>query len=198
MKISDEQGKRIQALEEELSDERLGKIFSEASADGLRIGGRQKRTLPRGVPAAIVCAAAIVVLAQFFAPAIVDGASMDPALAARDLVLIAKTEYVFGEVEYMDIVVLNTEYKRVAGLPGDHIEMRGGGVYCNGERVNGVSVSESAGDVIVPDHRYFVISDNQGDDGGAWDPNLSLVAKEEMRGKVIFRLLPVSKTGRIH
>jgi signal peptidase I len=126
---------------------------------------------------------------------------MEPALAERDFVLIAKTAYVFGEVQYLDIVALRDEYKRVIGLPGDRIEMRDGGVYRNGERLNGVYGSGNLQDVIapvtVPDRRYFIMSDNRDNDGG-WDPDLDLVAKEELRGQVVFRLLPVSKTGRIH
>jgi signal peptidase I len=188
-------------LEEELSDERLEKIFSSVAADGIQIGGRQKKPLRRSVLAAIVCVIGIVVLSQVFVPAIVVDSSMEPALAARDCVLVAKGEYVFGEVRYLDVVALQNEYKRVIGLPGDRIEIRDGGVYRNGERLNGVYGNGNVWDVMapvtVPDRRYFVISDNRGD-GGGWDPNLDLVAKEEMRGHVIFRLLPASKTGRIH
>jgi signal peptidase I len=208
MKINEEQGKRIRELEEELSDERLVEIFSEASADGIQIGGRRRKPLRRKVFVVFICVVCIVVLAQFFAPAVIVDRSMEPELAAWDCVLIAKMQYVFGEVRYRDIVVLNAgrtgpdetkrnEYKRVIGLPGDHIEMRDGGIYRNGERLSGVYGSGSAQDVsapvTVPDRRYFVMSDNR----GGWDPNLSLVAKEEMRGQVIFRLLPASKTGRI-
>ncbi|GHU64781.1 hypothetical protein AGMMS49983_11250 [Clostridia bacterium] len=204
MNINEEQVKRIRELEEELSSERLDEVFFEVVAEKSRI--EKRRILTRRILiACLIFAVLILLFAQFFALSIVRTESMEPALDVRDCVVIAKKAYVSEEVGFMDIIALNADFvgtegvekktfQRVIGLPGDVVEVRDGNVYRNGARLHGFHTaygSGSASDVMepvtVPERRYFLMNDDSYSD---------FVAKGEIWGKVVFRLLPVSKAGK--
>jgi signal peptidase I len=101
----------------------------------------------------------------------IEGDSMEPNLHNGEYVLIDKISYVLHPPERGDVVVFtppNNErdyIKRVIGLPGDTVEVKGGQVY-----VNGVVLDEPYlknlihADMparVVEAGRYFVMGDNR-------------------------------------
>ena len=92
-----------------------------------------------------VCALAIAVVIKSFLidSRVVPSSSMYPTIEVGDRVLMWRLAYAFGnEPERGDIVVFEAPdelnessdlIKRIIGLPGETVEVRGGAVYIDGE-----------------------------------------------------------------
>ena len=86
----------------------------------------------------IVLALAWFLVYGFCAQVLVSGNSMQPVLAADDVVLVNRLAYDVGKPERFDIVVFEREdrkknVKRVIGLPGETVQIKGGYVFIDGE-----------------------------------------------------------------
>ncbi|MFN4764695.1 signal peptidase I, partial [Gillisia sp. Q332] len=68
-------------------------------------------------------------------------ASMEPSLRLGDYFIVTKLPYILDQPQRGDLVVFisspdETPYvKRLAGLPGDRVQMQAGSLYLNGERL---------------------------------------------------------------
>ena len=94
--------------------------------------------------------------------------------------------------------------KRVIGLPGEHIEIKNGKVYINGEMLQenylaDTVVTESLGglftDVVVPEGCVYVMGDNrpQSTDSRI----LGCIPIEKLEGKVVLRFWPFDVFGKV-
>lgn len=142
----------------------------------------------------------------------VIGYSMEPNLHNGERVLINKLAYRFGGTPQRgDVIVLippgntiseNDYIKRVIGLPGEKVELRGGKVYIyqadgnifalDEPYVPNPSLRNYASDVIPPG-RYFVMGDNRNnssDSRGGWT-----VALEDIVGRAWLVTWPPSDVG---
>ncbi len=141
----------------------------------------------------------------------IPSGSMLPTLQINDRLIIDKLSYDFSNPQRGDIVVFNPtstleaqDYheafiKRVIGLPGDRVEVKGGKVY-----VNNIALKENYleappnyqwGPVIVPSHSYLVLGDNRNDsyDSHYW----GFVPRNKIIGKAMFRFWPLDRMGEI-
>ena len=172
--------------------------------------GRNAAVLLRDIAIALVV---IVVILQFIKPTIVFEHSMEDTLHPEDYVFLAKKAYVFGKIEFGDIVVCDSMLvdergvsknliKRVIGLPGDVLSVKDGAVYRNGERLeepytkDGVTHGEMA-QITVPEGSYFLLGDNRDVSMDSRNDRIGFVAEDEIQGKVFFRLFPISNAGWI-
>ena len=161
----------------------------------------------------LIAVAVLIVILQFYKPTIVFEHSMEDTLHPEDYVFLAKKAYVFGEVEYGDIVVFESRLmderfrpksliKRVIGLPGDIIEIKDENVYRNGERLDepytkdGITPGELTA-VTVPEESIFVLGDNRIVSMDSRVASVGFVSLDTVSGKVIFRLFPLSTAGVI-
>jgi len=133
----------------------------------------------------------------------VDGASMEPTLQSGEFVIVNKLAYVLGEPKVGDVIVFHfprdpdQEYiKRVIGLPGDRISIKGGKVYVNGQLLEehyiaAPPVYEATWD--VPVDSLFVLGDNRNNssDSHNWGP----VPLDYVVGKAIFVYWPPTAWG---
>ena len=141
-------------------------------------------------------------------PVRVQGASMQPRIEDNERILINKAIYRFQGVERGDVVVFyyprdpSVSYiKRVIGLPGDRVEIRGGTVY-----VNGAPIEEP---YLLPEYRdrydmpesaverghYFVMGDHR---SSSMDSrSFGSVPEKYIYGKAAFCVWPIAKTGRV-
>jgi signal peptidase I len=129
-----------------------------------------------------------------------------------DRVLANRFVYHFRDPKRGDIVVFETPeraqqvcpgpgnvfVKRLIGLPGDTLEIRGDSLYINGEPypepyVNGGTVGNQFGPVTVPEGRYFMMGDNRLDscDSRRWGP----VPRGNLVGPVFAVYWPVPRIG---
>lgn len=148
----------------------------------------------------------IVILIRTFivTPVRVDGPSMNPTLVNGEILLLEKYNRSFSR---FDIVVLkynnNRLVKRIIGLPGDKVSYINDELYINGkivdEEFNHASTAnfslKDIGYDKIPDGYYFVVGDNR---TNSLDSRIfGLVKESDIQGKVIFRLLPFTKIGKI-
>ncbi len=133
----------------------------------------------------------------------VDGASMEPTLQSGEFVIVNKLAYLFGSPATGDVIVFhfprdpNQEYiKRIIGLPGDRVEIRGGEVFVNDQMLNedyiaASPVYEAVWD--VPADSLFVLGDNRNNssDSHNWGP----VPIDYVIGKAAFIYWPPTEWG---
>jgi len=155
--------------------------------------------------AVLFCFFLITFIVQAFR---VQGTSMLPLLQDGERILVNKFVYRFWPIERGDVVVFwypkdpsVSFIKRVAGRPGDTVEIRQGALFVNGERVQESYVvrqfrdDESYEPVEVPRGFYYVLGDhrNSSNDSRSWGE----VPERYIYGKALFRFWPLSKIGLI-
>ena len=95
--------------------------------------------------------------------------------------------------------------KRVIGLPGDHVEIKGGNVYINDELLKEEYLEPSVktylpdngmpNDFVVPEGYIFAMGDNRV--GSADCRAFGCIPKEKVEGRVTVRIWPLNKFGAI-
>lgn len=166
----------------------------------------------KGAAIAVVIAVAIL---QFIKPTIVQQRSMEPNFETNDYLFISKQSYKLfgGQPELGDVIVFNTELKtnegdnkllikRVIGVPGDEITIAGGKVYVNGQIIDDSYTMDGTtnGDIdklIVPVDTVFCLGDNRLVSVDSRDDSVGVISYDAIMGKVVFRLFPISKFGKI-
>jgi signal peptidase I len=133
----------------------------------------------------------------------VDGASMEPTLQSGEFVIVNKLAYIIGEPGVGDVIVFHfprdpeQEYiKRVIGLPGDRIVIKGGKVYVNDELLSEDYIAAPPvyeATVDVPVDSLFVLGDNRNNssDSHNWGP----VPLDYVVGRAIFIYWPPTQWG---
>ncbi len=158
----------------------------------------------------IVIALIVALPIRFFIaePFIVQGASMDPTFSTGQFLIVDRVTYRFEEPHRGDVIVF--EYpnnpsvyyiKRIIGLPGETVEVRGGEVFVmntlhpDGLKLDEpyVDASHNSSDTIrekLGDTEYFVMGDNraQSSDSRVWGP----LKRDLIVGRPIIRLTPLS------
>jgi signal peptidase I len=148
----------------------------------------------------VACAVLVVLLRVAVAePFEITSESMAPTLRSGSHVLVSKLAYRSGVPHHEDVVAFTTAegavaVKRVAGLPGDIIELSSGRLVRNGTPVDEPYVDPRRaegtfyGPVTVPRGHIFVLGDNRidSDDSRFRGP----VPLEQVMGRAALRLWP--------
>jgi signal peptidase I len=151
---------------------------------------------------------AIIVILFLYQPVKVEGTSMTPALVNDERIFINKFVYRFGlsDIVRGDTIVFwapedssRSYIKRVIGIPGDVVEIVGGTVFLNGQRLEEPYISEDNRDrmsmsrrVVEAEH-YFVLGDhrNSSNDSRSW----GTVPRDAIYGKAVFVYWPLERLG---
>jgi signal peptidase I len=156
----------------------------------------------------VACAIAIFIVIFVVQPVKVEGTSMQPHLVDQERIFVNRFIYRFTDIRKGDIVVFlyprdrsKSFIKRVLGVPGDEVEIRGGTVYVNGSRIGEPYLSPEFRDfrsfqkVVVPSGEYFVLGDhrNSSNDSRNW----GFVARDLIYGKAIFSYWPITRFGLV-
>lgn len=135
----------------------------------------------------------------------VPSGSMEKTIMTGDRVVANRLAYLNSSPERFDVVVFRFPddeslnfVKRVIGLPGEIVEIKGGKVYINNSPLNDVKYinyeggapNGDFGPVLVPDNSYFVLGDNRNNshDSRAWKKNF--VEEHKILGEVMFQYFP--------
>lgn len=143
----------------------------------------------------------VVVLVKMFivSPIRVNGASMNPTLNDKDIMLLDEISYRFSDIERFDIVVVKekSEYliKRVIGLPGENISYKNGKLYINGKHIKEDFKHKETMDfsTTLGKDEYFIMGDNRTNstDSRVFGP----ISRSEIIGKTKLTILPISRFG---
>ncbi|MFA6297067.1 MAG: signal peptidase I [Candidatus Paceibacterota bacterium] len=154
-------------------------------------------------------------------PFVVVGTSMEPTFLNNDYLIVDELTYKleapkrgdvtvfkydssYGQVESTPTADQGSKYfiKRIIGLPGETVDIRGGKVTIfNTKNPNGFVLDETyvkappdnIMNVTLPQNEYFVMGDNRevSFDSRSWGP----LNGSKIVGKVFVRLLPTTKIG---
>lgn len=174
---------------------------------------------------AIVFAVIIVsILNIFVTTTMVYSTSMYPTLIEKDLLILRKTDDIERgdivsfvsdlEIHKSDLESLNfiqkikakegdskNLIKRVIGMPGDSLLIKDNKVYINGNLyeenyLNSLTNGEVKIDKI-PEDKYFLMGDNRRVSLDSRDKSVGLADKEDLIGKVLIRVFPLNRIGKV-
>ena len=147
----------------------------------------------------------------------VIGLSMYPTVQDQDYLVAAKIDYRIHAPQRGDIIIMRDPYdasrdfiKRVIGLPGDRVLIRGGQVFINGHLLSEpylnhekwtqnadwpASQADGSTGVVIPSDQYFVMGDNRNhsSDSRLFGP----VRRDQVEAHAWIRVLPVTKLGSV-
>lgn len=177
-----------------------------------------KKSNRKGLLFDLIFYAILIFLCIFILPnyvlqrTIVDGASMEETLHDGDNLYVEKLSYRFEALKRFDIIVFypygreNKDYyvKRIIGLPGETVQIIGSDIY-----IDGNILEESYGKEPITDpgraknpiklgqDEYFVLGDNRAISKDSRSEEVGNVKKENIGGRAIFRVKPLSRFGTI-
>lgn len=139
----------------------------------------------------------------------VEGHSMNPTLQDGDNLIVDKISYRFRDPKRYEIIVFpyqyeeNTYYiKRIIGMPGETVQIIGGYVYIDGEKLNehyGAEVMNSPGiaeePITLGEDEYFVLGDNRNHSSDSRDPNVGVLKRSDLIGRAWVRIWPFDSIG---
>lgn len=166
------------------------------------------------LPLAVAVALAFIVQAAIAKPYEIPTGSMAPTIQPHDRVVANRLIYRFRDIERGDIIVFSPPpsavrecaappgepfVKRVIGLPGDRVEVRGGVTYVNGEPFD---VDEARPPdyektwPVVPEGDLLVLGDNRSNscDSHQWRPD-PFLPEDEVIGQAEIVYWPPKHLG---
>lgn len=155
----------------------------------------------------LVAVAAIAVLvATLWLPVLqIYGSSMTPSLEDGEIVVSTKS----SEFESGDIVAFyynnKVLIKRVIATSGEWIDIKADGtVFVDSTELNEPYIAEKSfgsSDIEfpyqVPENRIFVMGDHRSVSVDSRNSVIGCVSEEEIVGKIVFRVWPIEKIGRL-
>lgn len=135
--------------------------------------------------------------------AYIPSGSMIPTLNPGDRILATRV-YEPSNLKRGDIVIFKSNelhedlIKRLIGLPGDKIELKGTNVFVNGKKIYEPYVKNNMdfeGSYNVPKGKYFFLGDNRSDsyDSRFWKQ--TYISGNNIIGKAQFRIWPLNNIG---
>lgn len=167
---------------------------------------RYRSVLRSTIYTLITVAAIAILVATLWLPVLqIYGNSMTPTLTDGEIIFTVKTsDLKLGDITafYYNNKIL---VKRIICGPGDWIDIREDGtVYVNEVRLDEPYLTEKAlGDCNiefpfqVPDGKFFVMGDHRATSVDSRNTAVGCVSQEQIVGKIIFRVWPVSRIGAV-
>ncbi len=132
----------------------------------------------------------------------IDGSSMEPSLHDGEYVIVNRVTYRLQPPQRGDVIVFQREgsrefIKRVIGLPGETVEVRGGHVLVNGVALDESYIAQPNAYTMEPrkigPNEYFVLGDNRNNSSDSH--NWGTVALNTIDGKAWVIYWPLKDWG---
>lgn len=195
-----------------------GEFNEEERPSEVRKPSRLKYVIEGLIYIALIVVCVYVVPKYVIQRTVVSGESMEDTLHDAESLLIDKISYRFTDPKRYDIIVFYPkgrdvdEYyvKRIYGLPGETIQIKGNDIFINGEKIDDpyAKDSMSTGGIANEPYtlgkdEYFVLGDHRSvSQDSRFTPETSNdknapgpVKFENISGKVILRIWPLGKFG---
>lgn len=178
----------------------------ESELNRVKYRTRYRSVLRSTIYSLVVVAAIAVLVATIWMPVLqIYGVSMSPTLEEGDIVLSLKgSDFEHGDLVafYLGNKVLVKRY--IAG-PGQWVDLDEDGiVYVDGALLEEPYLTErSFGDCNialpyqVPDNRYFCMGDHRSTSVDSRHTEVGCVSEEQIVGKIVFRVWPLSRFGKL-
>lgn len=153
------------------------------------------------------------VITQFVRPTLVKGESMYPTLEENDYLIVNRISHKISGLEKGDIIVFSTNLvqddgkgtkdlvKRVIATEGDHLKIENSKVYVNGELIDEPYIHDNYTDanidIVIPENKIFAMGDNRENSLDSRHAQVGLVDEKDVMGKVMIRLFPFNKLGKV-
>ena len=173
----------------------------EAELNEIKEKRKLGKALRNTVYVLVIVAAVAVLISTLLLPVLqVSGESMEPTLNDGDIILLVKTnKYKTGDLVgfyYQNKLLL----KRVIAASGDYVDIDESGVVSvNGEKLDEPYVNELSKGTCdielpyqVPDGRIFVMGDHRNLSIDSRAKAVGCIEKEQIVGKVFFRVWPLN------
>ena len=135
---------------------------------------------------------------------------MEDTIHPGDRVIGSRLAYLGKDPQRQDIIIFRYPddesqvfIKRIIGLPGETVQIIDGEVYIDDsaipldeEYLKGIPEG-SFGPYEVPEDSYFVMGDNRNASTDSREASVGAIPKENIKGKVFFRLYPFENMGII-
>lgn len=187
----------------------------EVEVEETKNNNSKKRNI-KGLLTELLIYALVAMISLFIIPkyvlqrTIVSGSSMESTLQSGDNLLVEKLSYHIGGPKRFDVVVFypygkeEEEYyvKRVIGLPGETVQIKGTDIYINGELLKenygkdpihyqGIAKNP----ITMGDDEYFLMGDNREVSFDSRYEDVGPVHANLIAGKAILRIWPINKFG---
>ena len=168
-----EKEEQTAAVSESIKQDTLNETLSE---DDLKEG--KGKEIIRGIISLVVCIAAALLISVLITHFVahhthVEGSSMENSLHDGDEIIVEKVSYYMHDPERYDIIVFpfsNDVYyiKRIIGLPGETIQIKGEKIYIDGvqlweqygnEQIKDAGLAKE--EIVLGKDEYFVLGDNR-------------------------------------
>ena len=167
------------------------------------------------LPYIIIIVVVILIRTYIITPVIVRGDSMYDTLEDGEVLFLSKITYRVSEINRFDIIVIkdlddDLIIKRVIGLPGDKVKYEEGVLYINDKKIeedytdyimddfNVDTICEITNlncNGIIPNNMYLVLGDNR--EVSADSRVKGLIKEEQILGKAVFRVWPLTKISTV-
>lgn len=170
-----------------------------------------KKVIKELIPYVIIFIVVILIRSFLATPVIVSGSSMVPNFHNGEVLILSKISYRLSSINRFDVVVIKKNgekeeiIKRVIGLPGEHVSYKNNKLYINDEIVeenfesfntDDFNLEETCNCTVIPEDKYLVLGDNRPISKDS--RKIGLIDKEMIKGKVVFRIWPISSFGGVY
>lgn len=193
-------------MKKRLSEARPSVEQLEGEIKRVKYKSKYRSVMKSTVYTLITVAAIAVLVATLWLPVLqIYGSSMAPTLQDGEIIFTMKTsKFERGDIAafYYNNKIL---VKRVIAGPGEWVNIDADGtVYINGSPISEPYLEEKAfGDTNielpyqVPDGKYFVMGDHRATSADSRNTAVGCVDKEQLVGKILFRVWPLDRAGKV-